>query len=75
LALFDRQSSFTETGHGNCSSIFALSHFRTENRCPPTAREDGRKRPDASAGAGIFLKMLWAAYGDLSSDIKSEAIS
>jgi hypothetical protein len=38
--------------------IFALSHFRTENRIPPVAREDGRKRPDASAGAGIFLKML-----------------
>jgi hypothetical protein len=42
----------------NRSSIFALSHFRRENRIPPIAREDGRKRPDASAGAGIFLKML-----------------
>jgi hypothetical protein len=28
-------SGFTETGDGNRSGILALSHFQTENRCPP----------------------------------------
>jgi hypothetical protein len=41
----------------NRSGIFALSYFRTEGRIPPIAREDGRKRPDAPAETGIFLKM------------------
>src|SRR5258708_3752821 len=42
--------------------LFALSHFRAENRIPPIAREDGRNALMLLRGAGIFLQMLLSEH-------------
>ena len=57
----DRLEHVRAARAGNrAARIFALSHFRTENRLPTPAGVYHRAglRPDPLAGAGIFLKML-----------------